>query len=658
MVESSTLKPTILSPTEQKLAQLTKTLEKFKNSRMLKGKVKRARRSSDHVHTVNNVDSTNPNANLYDVQTFEYHSEYPEKSMDYIPYPFQDELSDDFDYDVYDNVDKSDDYESSFDLYMNKQEQKKEGTPIVSRTWLDNVIQFRDGLFGKHDLKNAGYNDKNPIGNPQVKIHYPDFDKSPLITVTQARNAPLKYAPSTFFATRVDEIGRTDPTIFIKTQETTMQNDYVTNSTANNIVGLNQTSAQLENPAILQSPGLTMNQSFSSDMFASFLSPVNQNLFDPLSRLTNLGENSLTTTTVLSRNKVKEFGIKRIKEIYTKKLNKMEKNVNTTLITHNVQNKNIHADDTVEKDYFSDEPLDYIEEYRGDVYPLKSKPTYQYQEKPHYTEKYPKYNDYIPNNYAYYPSSTTQPPLQIRRPNLLPRKHVGYNYSPTSRPLHRSSPTRHPELEINKPHLLPRKHGVYENFHQPLIQHSEQRQLPSYSNDQEQTVLPDLVLPLKPTPPSSRQYLPSSNIPQPPVPHNYLEHSFILRLERNNYGHPRRSKSEDLTDSDEMDSDSNNDFYARSPPGKNNQPPPLLREGKQKFPRLDGQYPPLLNDYLPPTLFDTLPKLPLQNFESFLLPPTLGTYLPPKLTEPKNNEKHDLKFSPPKLGMLIENLLV
>ena len=653
MGESSTPKPTILSPTEQKLAQLTKTLEKFKNSRMLKGKVSRAKRSSDHVYTVNNVDSTNPNPNLYEVQTFEYHSEYPEKSMDYIPYPFQDEISDDYDYDVYDHEDKSDDHESLFDSYMNKQEQKKEGTPIVSRTWLDNVIQFRDGLFGKHDFKNTGYNENNPIGNPQVKIHYPDFDKSPLITVTQARNAPLKNAPSTFFATRVDEMGRTDPTIFVKTQETTMENDYVTNSTSNNIVGLNQTSSQLENPAISQSPGLNMNQSFGSNMFASSLSPVNQNSFDPLSRLTSLGENSLTTTTVLSQDKVNKFGIKRIKEMYTTKLNKMEKNVNRTLTTHNVQNKHNYADDPIDKDYFNDEPLDYIEEYRGDVYP-----TYQHQEKPHYTEKYPKYNDYIPNKYVYYPSSTTQPPLQIRRPNLLPRKHVGYNYSPTSRPVYRNSPTGHPELEINKPHLLPRKHGVYQNFHQPLSQHSEQRQLPSYSNDQEQTVLPDLVLPLQPTPPSSRQYLPSSNIPQPPVPHNYLEHRFTLQLERDYHGHPRRSKSEDLTDYDEMDSDSNNVFNARSPPGKSSQPPPLLREGKQKFSQSDGQYPPLLNDYLPPTLFDTLPKLPLQNYESSLLPPTLGTYLPPKLTEPKINEKIDLKFSPPKLGKLITNLLV
>ena len=182
-------------------------------------------------------------------------------------------------------------------------------------------------------------------------------------------------------------------------------------------------------------------------------------------------------------------------------------------------------------------------------------------------------------------------------------------------------------------------------------------QVPSYSRDQEQTVLPDPVLPLKPTPPSLPFYRTLEDSPQPPVPHNYLEHRLWIQLERNHQSQPRMSKSENLGESDEMGSDSNDRFYHSAPPGISEQLPPLLGETKRESPTWLGvQYPPTLRDYLPPTLFDTIVKPLTPHSGQYLLPPALGSYLPPKLTDSKERRTTDLTFSPPKLGRPNKNV--
>ena len=158
----------------------------------MKGKVERSRRAAS-VHTVDSLDlevgETNLNPNLYDVKTFEY----PD-TVEYIPYPFDEEDEDDYDYDFY-NVDDEDlDYDFS-DIDTDSGDYEPYQTfkpttndkPIVSRTWLDNVINFRNGLFG--DSKS--YNVKRRKGKPQLKIHYPNFNSKPFVSLTKANRLPL-----------------------------------------------------------------------------------------------------------------------------------------------------------------------------------------------------------------------------------------------------------------------------------------------------------------------------------------------------------------------------------------------------------------------------------------------------------------------------------
>ena len=66
-----------------------------------------------------------------------------------------------------------------------KKTKKQEDPPVVSRSWVDNMIMFRDKLFGK----TAEQEVEAEPGEPQVKIHYPNYSEKPYVSISEARKA-------------------------------------------------------------------------------------------------------------------------------------------------------------------------------------------------------------------------------------------------------------------------------------------------------------------------------------------------------------------------------------------------------------------------------------------------------------------------------------
>ena len=151
---------------------------------------------------------------LYDVQFNKDILEPDTDSTEYIPYPY--EFDDDPypeyepyephpypEYEPYEHhpYPEYEDDEIFYDEVTFGEEDflfpfEKKKPPVVQRTWLDNVLKFRESLFGEvhHDKK---YKHGKRGGKPQVTIHYPE-DEDPYVTVTEAKRPPLDIRPSVF----------------------------------------------------------------------------------------------------------------------------------------------------------------------------------------------------------------------------------------------------------------------------------------------------------------------------------------------------------------------------------------------------------------------------------------------------------------------------
>ena len=159
------------------------------------GRNNRTRRSTSdklkHILSVNNVDNnaidlsfgkpkpnvTNLNPDLYDVRLNQDLIEPISEASEYYSYSSPYEEDEIFYDDVY--FDEEDDY---FDEEFFQPFKPTKKPPIATRTWLDNVLKFRESLFGKK-------------GKPQVMVHYPK-DEDPFVTLTEARRPPLGVKPN------------------------------------------------------------------------------------------------------------------------------------------------------------------------------------------------------------------------------------------------------------------------------------------------------------------------------------------------------------------------------------------------------------------------------------------------------------------------------
>ena len=214
-----------LSSTRQRLEELSRSLKKVKEARRRRRRKKQGKMTPvdrPRRAAVNTVNSLNPR--LYDVTILEYPDSVNDgddatarqddlagdfmNDYDYDFYDDQPDL-DDLDYDFY-NVDADiedldydfyniDDDDLDYDFYDYIVDSSDFGPkkifrprsrdkPTVSRTWLENIINFRNGLFG--DSKSVSV--KKRKGQPQVKIHYPNPDGKPLVSITKLNTPSSK----------------------------------------------------------------------------------------------------------------------------------------------------------------------------------------------------------------------------------------------------------------------------------------------------------------------------------------------------------------------------------------------------------------------------------------------------------------------------------
>ena len=237
MIQSSTLSPVVLSPTIQKLTELTlkslnsgnkkkrksehkrrrKTRKSVDRNFDISGKDNRVKRSviDDHNNSNDNVYNVDNNAldlskfgtndlssdtseldpQLYDVKLNQEINEPISESSEYISYPYDPHgpyplYEDDEIYheaEIYPHSQHEDEEIYYDEFYLDEDDflqpyPPKKKAPVAARTWLDNVLKFRESLFGKH-------------GKPQIMIHYPK-DEDSFVTLTEARRPPLGSKPS------------------------------------------------------------------------------------------------------------------------------------------------------------------------------------------------------------------------------------------------------------------------------------------------------------------------------------------------------------------------------------------------------------------------------------------------------------------------------
>ena len=380
MVESSTMNPTVLSPTVQKLNALTQKqlgshfLHRLKKARKkkkksidrsfdTKGKNKRPKRWAlrdvhisnivntnleDSIGENNAIDLSNIDNNvegdnildpsLYEVSEFDFPndpimgaSEYtPYIEEEYVPYLEEDDI-------FYDD-DFEEDYFPSFG--------RKKEVPIVQRTWLDNVLKYRDSLFGTSPQYKTEAK-KNPTyggGKPQVNIHYPDSNSGPLVTITEANRKPLENRPNIFLSggakTRAipPVVAIQRPNSVISSPATSISRPATTISQP--ATTISQPAVSISKPAItISQPATTISQPALSIQTPEFdfsqpavdfvntpdfsirnqqpsggspLVPSNINTLNTLGRLriaTGGGRNPVTTTRILGPDDIPEEGL-------------------------------------------------------------------------------------------------------------------------------------------------------------------------------------------------------------------------------------------------------------------------------------------------------------------------------------------------------------
>ena len=648
-IKSSTPAPAVLSPTQQRLAELTRSLKKMKEMKAQQGNVQRPRRSADPVDSVDSVaySSTNLDPSLYDVQIYNNYDD-SQRDVEYIPYPFHDGIDGDYDYDVYDNeftnTNDDDDYSESIGDEIiefmsdsnNDFEQKKEDLPIVQRTWLDNVILFRDSLFGRKD---DGNEFKKKSGKPQVKIHYPNLDKKPVITVSQVRKPPLKNAPSVFVADEVKSkeiplitVTDADPSIIIST------------------------------PTSVDQPSLSLT-----------LAPTNQSAKHPISSRTGLATSSLTATAVFSPEEIEKYGIKLIthKKLKYSTIDRDQEYPQESDFTQKYDSNgdqsqyiqpNEHLDshydsqDTYQDDIFDQDTHDYnwqddsfrhttlhhdthLDTFHHDTLIYNTYPdTYRSKNTAYPVETKP-YNIHHKENFFEPEKHHTDSHhgVEVKIPHLLPSKHYKPPVPlPAPYPVYPANP---PKVETVKPQFLPRKHGKYQFLGKSDRDVSQAKNYP----EKEKTIQTPHFLPKKPA---------FTVYPSVGTVH--------LQNQMDPYG--KGSKIEEETMDSDSDSDTQRNYFGSQllhhqhgeprslPPTMYKELPPRLDEQITKPSRSRDYQPPTLTDYLPPTLFDDQPKFRTGSSQHRLLPPKLGTYLPPTLSDPLPSLTHQLHFSPPKLG--------
>ena len=342
-VESSTPAPTVvLSPTVQKLNEISKVKEMLlrrmkgiksrkkkkprKNKKVdIQGKKMRPKRWApvDNVDTsavsvkvldnngldLSRVDSVDLQSDgshldpsLYEINTYEpdeksYDSYSPpyHHSPEFIPYP----------------GDELEELDEFFDIYG----EKKKKPPVVARTWLENVLKFRNALFGDPDEKRHYYEDK---GKPQLKIHYPKSDGPAVVTITKAKRRPLDVKPSVFTSPGVQS-DQLPPVVALQGRGTAITDPVTT---------ISQPATTISQPALdIQVPGLSIRQPAIDLASNPGLSVSNQpppllplvptggdisniNSFAALGRLrasTMGGPNSATSTRLVTKETIDEF---------------------------------------------------------------------------------------------------------------------------------------------------------------------------------------------------------------------------------------------------------------------------------------------------------------------------------------------------------------
>ena len=339
LVESSTPTPVaVLSPTVQKLNEISQVKEMLlrrmkeikhrtkkkkkkkprKNKKVdLQGKKDRPKRWApvDNVDTsavsvtvldnngldLSRVDSVDLQSDgshldpsLYEINTYEpYENSYDpysppyHSSPEFIPYP----------------GDELEDLDEFFDIYG----EKKKKPPVVARTWLENVLKFRNALFGDPEEKHHYYEDE---GKPQLKIHYPDSDGPAVVTITKAKRRPLDIKPSIFTSpgAQTDQL---PPVVSISNPSAVVSQPATTISQP--ALDIQVPGLSIKQPAIdlAATPGLTLTNQPPEliPLVPSGGDISNINTFAALGRLRASmgGPNSATSTRLVTKETIDEF---------------------------------------------------------------------------------------------------------------------------------------------------------------------------------------------------------------------------------------------------------------------------------------------------------------------------------------------------------------
>ena len=518
-VAGATPAPSILSPTQLKLKQLTRSLRKAKQARKKKkektGKVSKDRRPKRSAENVYNVDSVHSNLdpNLYEVQV--YNDFEDSQDIEFIPYPFP-EHSEDLDYDYYDgnefdvvefvkdfstdNIDKDSPgpltIVHGFKNY--KKTEKQEDPPVVSRSWVDNMIMFRDKLFGKTAEKEV----EDEPGEPQVKIHYPNYSEKPYVSISEARKAQAVLNK------------KKNP------QKLRKFKDLSSTKTKNHKIKFSDVFSTKSPPAI------------SFEAKKGSLAKIPQ----PLKKLNGLPERLGADTTVFTPEEIEKYGIKLKSLIYkdpadinnNKKANLVARQkIPPTEASNTIDPPNMSKPAVIipdEDDYTetvtnplpTQGPYEYYTSFPTPEYPILSAnqypsnsihPTVKYSETylSHEHNEYPTTEHYLTHPTASTSYSTPSTPPKIHGPNFLPKNynsHAGY-----------SDKSNYNYYSVLTPNYLPKK------------------PLKSKISSRSTTLDPN----------------------QPPMPHNFLEHRMAIQLEKP-YTHEALARNDEVS---EMNTESN-----------------------------------------------------------------------------------------------------
>ena len=481
MIQSSTLRPEVLSPTIQKLTALTlqslnsgkkkkrKSRKKKKRRKSidrsfdLSGKNNRSKRStSDDNNSVHNVDNnaldlskfsndmstdgSSLDPKLYDVKVnkeiidpisesseytpYHHHSDWQEEHSSYHhsdwedePYHYEEEP-----YHFEDEPYHFNDYEIYYDeMYLDENDvlqpfKPKKKPPVATRTWLDNVLKFRESLFGKH-------------GKPQVMFHYPK-DEDPFVTLTEARRPPLNFKPnvvssgggrqpllppvvsiqnpSTVVSQPATVISQ--PAITISNPATTISQPAISVQTPG--VNINQPAIDILNTNIqprpdvnrvpildiVNNPGTSITDFVRSETGARANLPTSINTLNTLARLRQTATIPANDDSATITRFVQEEDLMRIQDL----LGNGGEKENHHKKKHKKHHKK-HKDHGHSYDHYHDEPYhkehhkSYYEDYHEPYYEQHYEPPYVEHHDHHFHEKsHHKEHSYFKPNKEYY----------------------------------------------------------------------------------------------------------------------------------------------------------------------------------------------------------------------------------------------------------------